>query len=259
MAARPKHPVPPPRRVRLLVSTRKGLWTLTGDARGAAGSSPARSSSVISCITRWSIRATARRCSPPRAPATSGPPIFRSADSGRPGRRRPRRPRSPPTAAASSITRSGSRRGTHRSPASGMRGRRRRACSARDDGGVTWEGVAGFNAHPQRKAWCGGDQDGTPDGPKLHSILVDPRDPDAYVYQHVERRHVRVARRAAPTGIRSTRACAPSSFPIPIPSSGRTRIACALPAAIPIASTSRTTAASIASIVPATRWERHRR
>ena len=39
----------------------------------------------------------------------------------------------------------------------------------------------GFNAHPQRKAWCGGDQDGTPDGPKLHSILVDPRDP-AHMY-----------------------------------------------------------------------------
>ncbi len=27
-----------------------------------------------------------------------------------------------------------------------------------------------------RKAWCGGDQDGTPDGPTLHSILIDPRD-----------------------------------------------------------------------------------
>jgi hypothetical protein len=45
------------------------------------------------------------------------------------------------------------------------------------DGGRSWLGVAGFNAHPHRKAWCGGDQDGTPDGPKLHSILVDPRDP----------------------------------------------------------------------------------
>jgi hypothetical protein len=44
------------------------------------------------------------------------------------------------------------------------------------DGGATWEGVEGFNAHPQRTAWCGGDQDGTPDGAKLHSILVDPRD-----------------------------------------------------------------------------------
>ena len=36
-------------------------------------------------------------------------------------------------------------------------------------------------AHPQRKAWCGGDQDGTPDGPKLHSIIVDPRD-SAHLY-----------------------------------------------------------------------------
>ena len=45
------------------------------------------------------------------------------------------------------------------------------------DGGATWAGVEGFNGHPQRKAWCGGDQDGTPDGAKLHSILVDPRDP----------------------------------------------------------------------------------
>ena len=71
-----------------------------------------------------------------------------------------------------------------------------------DDGGANWKGVAGFNAHPQRKAWCGGDQDGTPDGPKLHSILIDPRDPAAYVHQHVERRHVRVDRRRRATGTR---------------------------------------------------------
>jgi hypothetical protein len=46
-----------------------------------------------------------------------------------------------------------------------------------EDGGDTWEPVSGFNDHPMRAAWCGGDQDGTPDGPKLHSILIDPRDP----------------------------------------------------------------------------------
>jgi photosystem II stability/assembly factor-like uncharacterized protein len=45
-----------------------------------------------------------------------------------------------------------------------------------EDGGQTWAGVAGFNDHPMRAAWTGGEQDGTPDGPKLHSILVDPRD-----------------------------------------------------------------------------------
>jgi photosystem II stability/assembly factor-like uncharacterized protein len=44
------------------------------------------------------------------------------------------------------------------------------------DGGVNWDGVAGFNEHPQLTDWIGGDQDGTPDGPKMHSINVDPRD-----------------------------------------------------------------------------------
>jgi len=45
-----------------------------------------------------------------------------------------------------------------------------------DDGGETWEPLPGFNEDPRYRAWMGGEQDGTPDGPKLHSILVDPRD-----------------------------------------------------------------------------------
>ncbi|MGH8743743.1 MAG: WD40/YVTN/BNR-like repeat-containing protein, partial [Burkholderiales bacterium] len=44
------------------------------------------------------------------------------------------------------------------------------------DGGDTWDPVAGFNDHLMYAKWTGGEQDGTPDGPKLHSILVDPRD-----------------------------------------------------------------------------------
>jgi photosystem II stability/assembly factor-like uncharacterized protein len=47
-----------------------------------------------------------------------------------------------------------------------------------EDGGDTWEPVAGFNDHPMYRAWTGGEQDGTPDGPKLHSVIIDPRDPD---------------------------------------------------------------------------------
>jgi len=45
-----------------------------------------------------------------------------------------------------------------------------------EDGGVNWATVPGFNDHPMLAKWTGGEQDGTPDGPKLHSILVDPRD-----------------------------------------------------------------------------------
>jgi photosystem II stability/assembly factor-like uncharacterized protein len=44
------------------------------------------------------------------------------------------------------------------------------------DGGDHWEPVSGFNDHPKFKASKSTEQDGTPDGPKLHSIIVDPRD-----------------------------------------------------------------------------------
>jgi photosystem II stability/assembly factor-like uncharacterized protein len=47
-----------------------------------------------------------------------------------------------------------------------------------EDGGDSWDEVKGFNHHPMYTAWTGGDKDGTPDGPKLHSILIDPRDPN---------------------------------------------------------------------------------
>ena len=50
-----------------------------------------------------------------------------------------------------------------------------------DDAGITWEPLAGLNENPQYRNWMGGAQDGTPDGPKLHSIIVDPRDP-AHLY-----------------------------------------------------------------------------
>jgi photosystem II stability/assembly factor-like uncharacterized protein len=46
------------------------------------------------------------------------------------------------------------------------------------DGGDTWAPVAGLNDHPKFMDWIGGDQGGTPDGPKLHSVIVDPRDKD---------------------------------------------------------------------------------
>ncbi len=45
-----------------------------------------------------------------------------------------------------------------------------------EDGGVTWSPVSGFNDHPEQHKWVGSDKDQTPDGGKLHSILVDPRD-----------------------------------------------------------------------------------
>lgn len=47
---------------------------------------------------------------------------------------------------------------------------------SRDDG-ATWEGVRGFNDHPDYAVRTEDPQAGTPDGPIMHSILIDPRDP----------------------------------------------------------------------------------
>ncbi|OGT82072.1 MAG: glycosyl hydrolase [Gammaproteobacteria bacterium RIFCSPLOWO2_02_FULL_61_13] len=46
------------------------------------------------------------------------------------------------------------------------------------DGGMSWNPFSYINDDTQFRAWMGTVQDGTPDGPKLHSIIVDPRDPD---------------------------------------------------------------------------------
>ncbi len=45
-----------------------------------------------------------------------------------------------------------------------------------DDGGETWEGVDGFNSYPVRAELMQGDS--PPDGATLHSIMIDPRDPN---------------------------------------------------------------------------------
>ncbi|MCK6410462.1 glycosyl hydrolase [Thauera sp.] len=49
------------------------------------------------------------------------------------------------------------------------------------DGGERWAPFSCLNDDPQYRAWMGTVQDGTPDGPKLHSIIVDPRNP-AHLY-----------------------------------------------------------------------------
>jgi hypothetical protein len=46
-----------------------------------------------------------------------------------------------------------------------------------DDGGRHWRPFSMINDDPKYREWFGSVKDGTPDGPKLHSIIVDPRDP----------------------------------------------------------------------------------
>jgi photosystem II stability/assembly factor-like uncharacterized protein len=45
-----------------------------------------------------------------------------------------------------------------------------------EDGGDTWEPVAGWNDHPSWPDWAEWPEQNTPDGSMLHSVNVDPRD-----------------------------------------------------------------------------------
>ncbi len=47
-----------------------------------------------------------------------------------------------------------------------------------EDGGDTWLPHDGWNNHPMWTTWCEWPEAQTPDGSMLHSINVDPRDPD---------------------------------------------------------------------------------
>jgi hypothetical protein len=167
----------PARRVTLLIATRKGLWTLVSDTarRGWKLAGPTFLGHIVHHGRRRSARrqddAGRRAHRPPRPDRF---PLDRSrqdVEGGDEAARVPRRqrPRRRPHVLASPAHAS--------EPHAWYAGTSPQGLFRSDDDGATWRGVDGFNEHRDRKAWCGGDQDGTPDGPKLHSILVDPRDP----------------------------------------------------------------------------------
>lgn len=163
------------RRVTLLIATRKGLWQLHGDPsrRSWRLAGPQFLGHIVHhCIADPrnpnSILAAART-------GHLGPTIFRSVDRGRTWHEA----KQPPA------FREGSGRVVDHSfwltpghvsqPGVWYAGTSPQGLFRSEDAGATWRGVEGFNEHPQREAWCGDGKDGTPDGPKLHSVIVDPR------------------------------------------------------------------------------------
>jgi photosystem II stability/assembly factor-like uncharacterized protein len=83
-----------------------------------------------------------------------------------------------------------------------------------DDGGETWDGVAGFNANPDRRRWIGGPQDAPPDGGTLHSINVDPFDA-AHLYIGLSAGGVFESRDRGATWTPLNRGCAADFLPDP--------------------------------------------
>jgi photosystem II stability/assembly factor-like uncharacterized protein len=170
----------PARRVLVLVATRKGAWLYHGD--GARKAWRADGPHFLGHIINHLVLDPRDQRTLLAAAKTGhlGPTIFRSTDFGRTWKEAERPPAfakvpegekgrvvdhtfwlTPSNAAEPNVWYAGtSPQGLFRSA----------------DGGISWEPIAGLNDNPQYRAWMGSEQDGTPDGPKMHSIIVDPRD-----------------------------------------------------------------------------------
>src|SRR5450755_1402839 len=164
------------RRATLLIATRKGLWQLSADAprRKWRLTGPHFLGHIVHhCAAdprdSKTILAAART-------GHLGPTIFRSTDRGRSWHEAQRPP----------AFREGSGRvvdhvfwlapGHASEPKTWYAGTSPQGLFRSEDGGDTWAPVSGFNDHAMYSKWTGNEKDGTPDGPKLHSINIDPRD-----------------------------------------------------------------------------------
>ena len=173
----------PARRVVVLVATRKGGWLFHGDARRKtwAPDGPHFLGHVISHLVLdprdgRTLLAAAKT-------GHLGPTIFRSTNLGRGWKEAAR----PPAFAKVPQGHDGlpGRAVDHTfwltpghadEPEVWFAGTSPQGLFRSADGGVTWDPFSMVNDDPQYREWMGSVQDGTPDGPKLHSIIVDPRD-----------------------------------------------------------------------------------
>ena len=167
--------------VALLVATRKGAFILKSDKarRTWSTTGPMFFGHIVHHLLldprdRRTLLAAART-------GHLGPTLFRSADFGKTWKEASKPPAFPKAAAGEKgrvvdhtfwLT-----PGHAKEPGAWYAGTSPQGLFRSEDGGDTWAPVAGFNDHPMYASWTGGEQDGTPDGPKLHSINIDPRDP----------------------------------------------------------------------------------
>ncbi|MDE2439985.1 MAG: glycosyl hydrolase [Betaproteobacteria bacterium] len=165
----------------LLVATRKGAWIFRADTARTSWQveGPHFLGHIISHLVldprdRTTLLAAAKT-------GHLGPTIFRSIDRGNTWQEAT----SPPGFAQASVDKTG-RTVDHTfwlTPAHGNEphvwyaGTSPQGLFRSEDDGVTWAPFSTINDDPQYREWMGSEKDGTPDGPKLHSIIVDPRDP----------------------------------------------------------------------------------
>jgi hypothetical protein len=172
-------------RVLVLVATRKGAWLFHGDSKRNTWKvdGPHFLGHIISHVVLdprdgRTLLAAAKT-------GHLGPTIFRSTDLGRTwteAARPPAFPKAPEGETGRVVDHTFWLTPAHPSePNAWYAGTSPQGLFRSEDGGVTWEPLPGLNDHPEYRVWMGGPQDGTPDGPKLHSVIVDPRNP-AHLY-----------------------------------------------------------------------------
>jgi photosystem II stability/assembly factor-like uncharacterized protein len=178
--AKAKRKAPTGGDVAVLVGTRKGLFILRSDAKRKAWTTngPHFLGNIIyhAIIDPRDRRTLVVAC---RA-GHLGPTVFRSTDFGKTWHEAERPPAFPKAAEGEKgrvvdhvfwLTPSNAEE-----PDVWYAGTSPQALFRSADGGRTWDGVPGFNEHPDRQKWFGTAQDQTPDGGKLHSVIIDPRD-----------------------------------------------------------------------------------
>lgn len=168
--------------IALLVSTRKGAWIYRADSTRATWevNGPHFLGHIVSHMVldprdRTTLLAAAKT-------GHLGPTIFRSTDGGRTWQEAEQ----PPAFAKAAEGETG-RAVDHtfwltpahsNEPNVWYAGTSPQGLFRSEDGGITWDAFSSINDDPQYREWMGSEKDGTPDGPKLHSIIVDPRDPN---------------------------------------------------------------------------------
>jgi len=167
--------------VMVLVATRKGAFLLRGDAarrRWKVGP-PIFLGSIVHHLVqdprdRRTLLLAART-------GHLGPTVFRSTDLGRTWKeaaRPPAFPKAPEGQKGRVVDHTFWLTPAHASePGAWYAGTSPQGLFRSADGGDTWEPMPGYNDDPRYRGWMGRETDGTPDGPVIHSIIVDPRDP----------------------------------------------------------------------------------
>ena len=168
------------RAVTLLIATRKGAWLMHGDAARKKWrvDGPHYLGHVVSQLALdprdgRTLLAAAKT-------GHLGPTVFRSTDRGRSwkeARRPPAFAKAPEGEQGRAVDHTFWLTPGHRDETGvWYAGTSPQGLFRSDDGGVTWDPFSSINDDMQYRKWMGTVQDGTPDGPKLHSIIVDPRD-----------------------------------------------------------------------------------